>query len=373
MSVTEIPPESSSKEQEELESGHLPPESSAQEQKAVESAHVPPELAAQARKAVTNAHVPTELLTQEQKAAENICPSLKALGIFDVRRENLGNARASLKDLEVRNVWRENLEDEIELIGKIVDEYPVVALDTEFPGTVFASVFNYRNIDSEINYQTMKCNVDQLKLIQLGLAFMDEKGNLPVCPRTRKHVVWQINFQEFHPQDDPAARESVELLRRSGIDFQKNRSKGVDVLRFVELLMSSGVVLNDELTWVCFHGCYDFAYFVKILRDEPLPESRTKFLELVRTFFPNFYDVKHLMRHRNLFGGLQKLADMLYIPRYGSSHQAGSDSLLTNCVFKRLKESFFCNNVEDYKGTLYGLENPRLFRPGSPLYYHQLR
>ncbi len=32
---------------------------------------------------------------------------------------------------------------------------------------------------SEYNYQTLRCNVDMLKLIQLGLTFANEKGEAP--------------------------------------------------------------------------------------------------------------------------------------------------------------------------------------------------
>lgn len=36
--------------------------------------------------------------------------------------------------LRVREVWQDNLEAEIGIIEGIVDEYPFLAMDTEFPG-----------------------------------------------------------------------------------------------------------------------------------------------------------------------------------------------------------------------------------------------
>ena len=36
------------------------------------------------------------------------------------------------------------------------------------------------------------------------------------------------------------AQDSIDLLRRAGIDFTKHEEKGIDVLHFGELLMSSG-------------------------------------------------------------------------------------------------------------------------------------
>ncbi len=43
------------------------------------------------------------------------------------------------------------------------------------------------------------------------------------------------------------APDSIDLLKVSGIDFAKNEARGVDVQHFGELLMSSGIVLNEEV------------------------------------------------------------------------------------------------------------------------------
>lgn len=36
--------------------------------------------------------------------------------------------------LRVREVWEENLDDEMAIIRNVVDSYPFLAMDTEFPG-----------------------------------------------------------------------------------------------------------------------------------------------------------------------------------------------------------------------------------------------
>lgn len=43
------------------------------------------------------------------------------------------------------------------------------------------------------------------------------------------------------------AQDSIELLKDSGIDFARNEARGIDVHRFGEVLMSSGIVLNDDV------------------------------------------------------------------------------------------------------------------------------
>ncbi|KAJ0550955.1 putative poly(A)-specific ribonuclease [Helianthus annuus] len=80
--------------------------------------------------------------------------------------------------VHIREVWNDNLEEEFALIREIVDDYPYIAMDTEFPGVVLRPLAQFKNINDD-NYVTLKDNVDMLKSIQLGLTFSDEDGNLP--------------------------------------------------------------------------------------------------------------------------------------------------------------------------------------------------
>ncbi|KAL4368673.1 hypothetical protein GQ457_05G033790 [Hibiscus cannabinus] len=256
--------------------------------------------------------------------------------------------------IQIREVWDDNVEEEFGLIREIVDDYPYVAMDTEFPGIVLRPVGHFKS-SYDYHYQTLKDNVDMLKLVQLGLTFSDEKGNLPTCG-TDKYCVWQFNFREFNVNEDVFANDSIELLRQSGIDFKKNNEKGIDAKRFGELLMSSGIVLNDNVHWVTFHSGYDFGYLLKLLTCQNLPDTQAGFFSLINVYFPTLYDIKHLMKFCNsLHGGLNKLAELLEVERVGICHQAGSDSLLTSCTFMKLKDNFFSGSLEKYSGVLYGL------------------
>lgn len=256
--------------------------------------------------------------------------------------------------VHIREVWNDNLVEEFALIRQIVDDFPYIAMDTEFPGIVLRPVGNFKT-NTDYHYKTLKDNVDLLKLIQLGLTFSDEKGNLPTCG-TDKFCIWQFNFREFNPNEDVFANDSIELLRQSGIDFKINNEKGIDAKQFGELLMSSGVVLNDNVYWVTFHSGYDFGYLLKLLTCQNLPDTQNGFFELIHIYFPVVYDIKHLMKFCNsLHGGLNKLAELLEVERVGVCHQAGSDSLLTSCTFRKLKENFFSGSLEKYAGVLYGL------------------
>uniref|UniRef100_A0A1D1Y7P3 poly(A)-specific ribonuclease n=1 Tax=Anthurium amnicola TaxID=1678845 RepID=A0A1D1Y7P3_9ARAE len=263
---------------------------------------------------------------------------------------------SAVPKIQIREVWNDNLESEFALIREIVDDYPSIAMDTAFPGIVLhpVAVGSFKT-NSDYNYQTLKANVDHLKLIQLGLTFSDKHGNLPTC-NTGHQCSWQFTFREFNPHEDVFANDSIELLRQAGFDFENNIERGVDAQRFGELLSSAGIVLNDSVHWVTFHGGYDFGYLLKLLTGQNLPDTQAGFFELINLYFPTLYDIKHLMKFCNiLHGGLNELAELLEVERFGICHQAGSDSLLTSAAFRKMKELFFNGATERYAGVLYGL------------------
>lgn len=125
----------------------------------------------------------------------------------------------------------------------------------------------YRNSEMR-EYLKIKLNVDRLKIIQIGFTLSDENGVVPEPVST-----WQFNFN-FDLDIENKSMNSIKLLQDSGIDFQKLKRHGIHPLYFAEKLTASGLVLNDKVHWICFHGSSDFAYFLKIMTNEMLPKSK---------------------------------------------------------------------------------------------------
>ncbi len=135
--------------------------------------------------------------------------------------------------------------------------------------------------------------------------------------------------------------ESINLLEMAGIDFKSFFNYGIEVDHFGELFTTSGLILNENVKWITFHGSYDFAYLVKVLSNQSLPEEETPFNELVSLYFPTFYDVRHLIKNATwIKGSLSRIANDFDIRIIGNSHQAGSDSLVTSKVYFKLLHDF---------------------------------
>ena len=250
----------------------------------------------------------------------------------------------------IRDVWASNLEQEIREISELLPEYSFVSMDTEFPGVVAKPVGNMRANDYQ--YQTLRCNVDILKIIQLGITLTDKEGNRPPNVST-----WQFNFQ-FSLKDDMYNKDSIDLLTSCGLDFDRHENEGIDVMKFGEIVTCSGLVINPSISWVSFHSGYDFGYFLKVLSNMKLPEKESEFFELLDIFFPCIYDIKYILKLTpNLKGGLQDVADDLGVKRIGAQHQAGSDSLLTAETFFKLVKVHFDDQIDNskFKGILFGL------------------
>lgn len=252
--------------------------------------------------------------------------------------------------MKIIDVWKTNLEDSMLILTKLLKFYNYVAMDTEFPGIISQS-FNFKLSKTENSYQTLKTNVDLMKVIQIGFTLADEKGTFP-----ESRSCWQFNFY-FDIRKDLFAQDSIDLLVKSGVNFYNHKKKGIKMENFAFFLIKSGLVLNKKIKWISFHSAYDFGYLIKILTNNYLPSQKNQFFKLLQIFFPCSFDMKYLGTCSiYLQGGLNKLAEKFNVPRFGPVHQAGSDSLLTLNVFFKLRNEIFNGEIgEKFEGVLYGL------------------
>ncbi|EEH46524.2 CCR4-NOT core DEDD family RNase subunit POP2 [Paracoccidioides brasiliensis Pb18] len=298
------------------------------------------------------------------------------------------DGKGAAANSRIRDVWKHNLAQEMQVLRSLVDRYPYISMDTEFPGIVARPMGSFTT-KADYHYQTLRCNVDLLKMIQLGITLFSEDGEVPPATPIDGNVqygsnavpapcTWQFNFR-FSLEGDMYAQESTSMLAKAGIDFAMHEKNGIDPHDFGALLMTSGLVLVDDVHWISFHSGYDFGYLMKIMLCKPLPDGEQEFHKLLTIFFPSLYDIKYLMKHagRNQSvngspltqaaaqiianlgqkSGLQDIADELGVKRVGIAHQAGSDSLVTGEIFWKMRQLVFNGSIDQgkYSGQIWGL------------------
>lgn len=130
--------------------------------------------------------------------------------------------------------------------------------------------------------------------------------------------------------EDTYEPASIDALAKAGLDFARHRSHGIRPFDFAELMITSGLVLLEGVTWISYHGCvlllsfqhlwptllhsaYDFAFLLRTLTNIPLPLSEEEFFTSLRIWFPQLYDIKYIMRQikPSLKGGLVEVANDL--------------------------------------------------------------
>lgn len=279
------------------------------------------------------------------------------------------HSHAHATPIQIRKVWNHNLHIEFNIIRSLISRYPYVSMDTEFPGVIHhpdpsGPIPPHCRSPAE-QYHFIKKNVDDLELIQLGLTLMDRDGNLPASPGLNQvSCIWEFNFCDFDPERDPHNPESIEFLKGKGFNFKLNREFGIRSTDFGQHVMRSRMLYTDSVTWVSFHGAYDFAYLVKIIlrtnnRNRKLPENLNKFFTTLGNIFGHkVYDIKHVMQFCDgLYGGLERVAATLGVKReVGIGHNAGPDSLLIWRVFEKIRDKHFHKaDPKPYVGALYGL------------------
>ncbi|KAF1813521.1 ribonuclease H-like protein [Eremomyces bilateralis CBS 781.70] len=196
-------------------------------------------------------------------------------------------------------------------------------------------------------------------------------NNLMVTPCT-----WVFNFQ-FSLEEDMYGENSIALLKAAGADFEKHADIGIDPLEFGSLLITSGLVLSDDVHWISFHGGYDFAYLMKFMWCQALPNDEESFQTLVQKYFPQLVDVKFIYmdlkkRHQanvpmnpeaasmmsrlNGKGTLQDLADELGCQRFGSPQTCGTNAWMTGNIYFALRSKIYEGQIpEEFYGQMWGI------------------
>ena len=148
----------------------------------------------------------------------------------------------------------------------------------------------------------------------MGFTLADETGAL-----VAEDSIWQFNFH-FDLEKDKCNENTEAFLKKAGIDFAKLKSDGISHEHFAEQIMASGLVCNPDFRWIVFHGSFDFAYFIKMVRGDILPQQVAEFFQILKIFFPKIYDIKSITEKVSTLGNS--------LSSYGQKLDVGTAPLL---------------------------------------------
>ncbi|KAL5556343.1 hypothetical protein UlMin_038579 [Ulmus minor] len=247
---------------------------------------------------------------------------------------------------EITSVWKQNFLHQFEAFDSCLCHFQIISFDTEFPGFLRNTP---RLVPENILYDNLKYNVDNLKIIQLGITLSDEIGNIG--------GTWEFNFSDFDEKTDAHNPSSISFLKDNGLNLNEIKENGIPIAefskKFIQVLRS-----HQGLQWVTFHGNYDLAYLFKLVTRMSMPNSASEFARISGEIFGAIYDVKYIAQHCHKFLdrgiGLEKMSKIFKIERHGGAHHAGSDCLLTSELFHKLITCFDLV-VSEHEGYLFGM------------------
>lgn len=228
--------------------------------------------------------------------------------------------------LVFHEVWENNFEMQFEALLHAVTAAggcdAIVAMDMEFPGF---PCNDPQFSPPAVHHQALRCNVDQLWPIQVGVAVMGADG--------MQHGVWTFNLR-FDPAVDTHTEESLTFLCRAGLDIPRHRTEGISALELGCKLAHSSLIGPHGLApcWLTFSGSYDWAYLLKLVTlGKPLPSVASSYEKALAVHCPKRHELRDFLPEAK--GSLEALGRMHGVKRSGKAHTAGSDALLTAELF----------------------------------------
>ncbi|KAF3793392.1 putative CCR4-associated factor 1-like protein 10 [Nymphaea thermarum] len=272
-----------------------------------------------------------------------------------------------MKSVMLRQIWEEDFYREQEFIREVVLRHNYVTVATRViplptapsPASSSAAATGATLPTLDENYALFRQRANAARLLQLGLTFSDEGGNLPKDPMTGERYIWEFNVKVAKSMDEIDAVFRQHLTEK-GIDVDYNMKHGIhpDVLCIGIWCMDT--LMKERIRWVVFNGCAAFSPLLNIMRpvtenpEEQLPERREAFLDAVKLYFPKFYEVRQLMSGCGLSGTLEETANVLGVAVTEGEmfNQAGPDSLLTLQVFRGIRKRHFRRAIPEDQANL---------------------
>lgn len=191
----------------------------------------------------------------------------------------------------IKDVWNFNLEYEFNNLRNFIDDKSskiFISIHQEIPGIVARPLGTFK-LSADYHFQCLRSNLDILNLIQLSLCAVKVQGD-----KISNLVIWQFNFAYDLTQEMFNEEHLFMLSQTSQINFAMHMSQGISHLAFAELMIESGLLLDQSINWLSYHSGYDLGFLISLLTNDILPCDEKEFFWWCTKYFPNFFDLKHI-------------------------------------------------------------------------------
>lgn len=249
----------------------------------------------------------------------------------------------------VKDVLKDNFYKEFRNIVDLSKKYNHISINVESAGTLGRPIGKFRGKKDYI-YQTIRVNVDLFNIFKIGISLCDEFGNKP----ENVFSTWQLHMK-VDPENEMVPSEFLDFLDAAATIPEtmctQLKNTGIELDEFAVRLTDSGLLFNSNITWIAHSGGYDFAYFLRLITDKPLPNNKIDFFNQINLYFPNYYDLDLINQRLNyqifMVSGmkddmflppqhLEMLADGLQIQQLPHYKTTGGVSLLILITYNHL-------------------------------------
>ncbi|CAN6461000.1 unnamed protein product [Victoria cruziana] len=240
-------------------------------------------------------------------------------------------------ELLVRSVWKENRQNENNIIRTHLPHFPFISIATKHSRYRDKIPAKSCTAVHDSNHGRLQLVLDAFPVYQVGIVLSDGSGNLPTCQETGQPCIWEFN------------------LRSNATD-----DRGINPPDFIIGLFATGAMRRSRFCWVVFKGGLDFGSLVRLITGVELPQDRRDLSAKVEKYFPRFYDLMHVVAATpglsKARGKLDRVAKAMGVVREGGApHGAASDGLTTMRVFMKAKREKFGGSLpEDQTNVIFG-------------------
>lgn len=236
-----------------------------------------------------NQGLPILQLQQQQQPIDHLSLNLYFYELYQPLRNT---KQLPIQSPVINEVWSYNLEKEFHSLRTFINDKNskiFVAYYQEIPGMVAKPIYEFESL-SDYHFQTLRSNVDILKIIQISLCVIKVKKN-EIGPS----VIWQFNF-EYDISAEMYNEDHMKLLTQSSaLNLSFHLTQGIKHVNFAELMIESGLLLDDSIKWIFYNAGYDLTFCIRLFINSIFPDDDKMFYEWCSLYFPNIYDLKYIL------------------------------------------------------------------------------